>query len=77
MSLKVVLFSIIYFFGSTILIFIGVEWLRGLSEAVHVQNPARYFFYLNIGASALALTALLHIFCGLLTAFLYLRGKTS
>jgi hypothetical protein len=51
MSPRVVLFSLSYFFGSTVLLFLGVEW------------------------SALAVNALLHILCGFLTAFLYLKGN--
>lgn len=76
-SPKLVLFSLTYFFGSTIFMFMGVEWLSGLSQAYWRQRPESDIFALNIGASALGLNALLHIICGLLTAFLYLRGRTS
>lgn len=74
MSLRFVLFSLSYFFGSTVFIFIGVEWLI---DVARVRALEGHSFYLNIGASALALAALLHVICGLLTALLYLRGQMS
>ena len=77
MSPRLVLISLTYFFGSTVVLFIGVEWLGGLSRDYWRQNPGVSVFALNIGASALGLNALLHIICGLLTVFLYLRGSTS
>jgi len=70
MSPKFVLYSLLYFFGSTIFLFMGVEWLRGLARVTDGKP-----FILNIAASALALNALLHILCGFLTALLYLRGR--
>lgn len=75
MSPRVVLFSLSYFFGSTVLLFLGVEWLSGLSREYHLQQLPGQVFYLNVGASALAVNALLHILCGFLTAFLYLKGN--
>jgi len=77
MSPRLVLISLTYFFGSTIVLFIGVEYLSGISQDYWRQNPGVSVFALNIGASALGLNALLHIICGLLTALLYLRGRSS
>lgn len=77
MSSRLVAISLTYFFGSTIILFIGVEWLGGLSRDYWRQNPGVSVFALNVGASALGLNALLHIVCGVLTAFLYLRGSSS
>lgn len=74
MSLRVVLYSLSYFFGSTIFLFMGVEWLTDVASA---RAQGGQSFYLNIGASALALAALLNLICGILTVFLYLRGQTS
>jgi biotin transporter BioY len=74
MSLRFVLVCLLYFFGSTIFLYIGVEWLSGLAR---MRTQEGLPFYLNIGASALALTAVLHIFSGLITAFLYVRGQMS
>jgi hypothetical protein len=74
MSLKFVLYTLFYFFGSTIILSIGVEWLMDLARS---RAQAGTAFYLNIGASALALNAILHIFCGFLTALLYLKGRIS
>ncbi len=73
-SLKTVLLSLIYFFGSTIPLFIGVEWL--MQVAIQRLQGAQSF-YLNIGASAFALTALLNICCGFLTIGLYVKGLRS
>lgn len=50
----------------------GVQWL---SELALVRTQEGMPFYLNIGASALALTAVLHILCSFLTVLLYLRGR--
>jgi len=77
MSLKSMLYSLFYFFGSTIFIFMVIGWLTGLSRTTYIQFPGRYAFALNIGASALAMNGILHIFCGFLTAFLYLKGRIS
>lgn len=74
MSLKVVLYSLFYFFGSTIFLFMGVEWL---TEVARTRTQGGQSFYLNIGASALALAALLNLLCGFLTVFLYLKGQIS
>jgi hypothetical protein len=74
MSLRFVLQSLLYFWGSTIFLFMGVNWLTDVAIS-RTQGGER--FYLNIGASALALAALLNILCGFLTAFLYVRGQTS
>jgi len=71
MSLKFVLFSLLYFFGSTLLFIVGSDWLSGLARVPVDGVP----YFLNIGASALALAALLHICCGFLTSFMYLRGR--
>jgi len=73
MSPKVACGSLLYFFGSTILLFMGVEWLSDLARVPADGIP----FYLNVGASVLALNAALHVFCGLLTAFIYLRRRLS
>ncbi|MCK4830331.1 hypothetical protein KA005_82195 [bacterium] len=77
MSLKSVLYSLLYFFGSTAFIFIVIEWLTGLSRTEYINLPGRYAFALNIGAGALAMNGVLHIFCGFLTAVLYLKGRIS
>ena len=74
MSLKVVLYSLLYFFGSTIPLFMGVEWL---TEVARARTQGGQSFYLNIGASALALAALLNLICGFLTVFLYVKGQIS
>jgi hypothetical protein len=68
-SLRFALFSVFYFFGSIIFLYMGIEWLSSLAH----PTP----FYLIIGASALALNILLHVFCGFITAFLYLKGRMS
>lgn len=73
-SPKVVVFSLIYFFGTTVPLVLGVEWLSEVASQRAAQGQA---FYLNIGASALALNAVLHILCGLLAIFLYVRGRMS
>lgn len=73
-SPRVVVLSVTYFFGTTVPLFLGVEWLTGVARQRTLQGQA---FYLNIGASALALNALLHILCGLLAVFLYVRGYMS
>jgi len=74
MSLRFVLQSLLYFWGSTIFLFMGVNWLTDVAIS---RTQGGEGFYLNIGASALALAALLNILCGFLTAFLYVRGQTS
>jgi len=74
MSLKVVLYSLFYFFGSTIPLFMGVEWL---TEVALMRAQGDQSFFLNIGASALAMAALLNLLCGSLTIFLYLKGQIS
>ncbi|NIU39744.1 hypothetical protein GWN65_07180 [Candidatus Bathyarchaeota archaeon] len=74
MSLRFVLSSLVYFFGSTVLLFMGVEWLTGIALAQTGQNIG---FYLNIGAAALALTAVLNVFSGFITGLLYVRGQMS
>ncbi len=74
MSLRFVLSSLVYFFGSTVLLFMGVEWLTGVALA---QTGRDIAFYLNIGAAALALTAVLNIFSGFITGLLYVRGQMS
>jgi len=74
MSLRFVLQSLLYFWGSTIFLFMGVNWLTDVAIS---RTHGGEVFYLNIGASALALTALLNILCGFLTVFLYVRGQTS
>lgn len=71
MSLKFVLCSLFYFFGSTIILLIGSEWVSGLARVPMDGVP----YFLNVGAGALSLAALLHIGCGFLTAFMYLRGR--
>lgn len=73
MPTKFVVVTLLYFFGSAAILFFGVEWLSGLARVDMNGIP----YYLNIGASGLALNALLHISCGILTALLYLRGQMS
>jgi len=73
MSPKVVGGSLLYFFGSTILLFMGAQWLSDLAR-VPMDGIQ---FHLNVGAAVLALNATLHVFCGLLTAFIYLRRRIS
>ena len=74
MSLKFALFSLLYFFGSTIFLVIGVQWLNDLARIpVNGGTP----FFLNMGASVLALNSLLHAFCGFLVAFVYVKGELS
>ena len=74
MSLRFVLLSLLYFFGTTVLLFMGVEWM---TEIARLRAQGGQAFYLNIGASALALNALLHVFCGLLAISLYVKGQIS
>lgn len=73
-SPKVVVLSVAYFFGTTVPLVLGVEWLTEVARQRTVQGQP---FYLNIGASALALNALLHVSCGFLAIFLYVRGYMS
>lgn len=75
MSPKVAVISLVYFFGSAFLLFRGVQWLSDLARVP--ADGGGIPFYLNIGASVLALNALLHVSCGLLTAFIYLRRQIS
>lgn len=70
---KFVAATLLYFFGSASILFVGVEWLSGLSRIDMNGTP----YYLNIGASGLALNALLHVSCGVLTALIYIRGQIS
>jgi hypothetical protein len=74
-SIKTVLLSLLYFFGSTIPMFYGVEWLMEVARDRAAQGSQA--FYLNIGASGLALSAFLNICCGLLTIGLYVKGLRS
>ena len=73
-SIRTVLLSLLYFFGSTIPLFWGVEWSMEIARERALGPQA---FYLNIGASGLALAAFLNICCGLLTLGLYLKGLRS
>ncbi|MFQ6127063.1 MAG: hypothetical protein ACE5R6_21005 [Candidatus Heimdallarchaeota archaeon] len=66
-----VLGSLFYFFGSTIFLFIGSEWLSELARVPMDGMP----FFLNIGAASLMLCVILHIFCGFLVSLIYLRDK--
>ncbi|UCG44891.1 MAG: hypothetical protein JSV58_05735 [Candidatus Bathyarchaeota archaeon] len=74
MSLRAVLLSSLYFFGSAGIIFWGIDWLTKVALA-RTQGGASFF--LNIGASALALAGSLNIVCGAITLFLYVRGQMS
>lgn len=74
MSMRVVLLSSLYFFGSAILIFLGVDWLTQVALS-RAEGGASFF--LNIGASAFALAGFLNILCGFITVFLYVRGQVS
>lgn len=76
MSRKVVLLSLCYFFGSPIFLIMGVDWL---TEQVlrSTPRPGLSPFTLNIGASALGFTAVLNVFCGFITAYLYLKGSLT
>jgi hypothetical protein len=73
MSPKVAGGSLVYFFGSTILLLIGVEWLSDLASVPADGMP----FYLRVGASVLALNAALNVFCGFLVVFIFFRNKLS
>lgn len=73
-SLRVLLSSLIYSFGSAIFLFTGVDWFYALA---HVRLQRGMPFYLYVGTSALGMTLIMHVLCGCLTAFLYLRGKRS
>jgi len=73
-SIKTVLLSLLYFFGSTIPLIWGVEWSMAVARERALGPEA---FYLNIGASGLALSAFLNICCGLLTIGLYVKGLRS
>ena len=68
---KFVLGSLVYFFGSTIFLFMGSEWLRDLARVPVDGIP----FFLNIGAGSLLLSVILHIFCGSLVTLIYLRDR--
>jgi len=74
LSLRLVICSLVYFFGSTILLFKGTEWVGAMARTATASGGFSPF-QLNIGASALGFTALLHVSCGILTAFLYLQGE--
>jgi len=73
-SLKTVLLSLLYFFGSAIPLFMGVNWLMQIAIE---RLQGTQSFYLNVGASTFALAALLNIFCGILTVGLYVKGLRS
>lgn len=75
MSPKFALCSFFYFFGSTVFLFMGVEWLTDVARVV--RAPVSQPYFLSVGAIALGFTALLNLFCGFLTAFLYLREQVS
>lgn len=77
MSRKVVLLSLCYFFGSPIFLIMGVDWLTEQVLHVSTQRPGLSPFTLNIGASALGFTAVLNVFCGFITAYLYLKGSLT
>ena len=77
MSLKVVLCGLFYFFGSPIFLFMGVAWLTEQVLLIRTQRPSLSPFTLNIGASALGFAAVLNIFCGFVTAYLYLKGNLT
>lgn len=71
MSRRFVLSSLLYFFGSTVFLVKGSDWLSDLA-----RTPMDgLLFSLQIGAAALTLSAILHAFCGFVTAVLYLRGR--
>jgi hypothetical protein len=76
-SLKFVVFSLFYFLGSPIFLIMGVDWLTEQALLIQTQRPGLSPFSLNIGASALAFTAVLNIFCGIVTVYLYLRGNLT
>jgi hypothetical protein len=69
-STKVTLGSLVYFFGSAALCYVGVNWLIGIAQARYAE---RLVFYLNIGASAMGITFLLHVSFGFLIVFLFWR----
>lgn len=73
MSPKVAGGSAVYFFGSTILLFFGMQWLNDLASVPADGLP----FYLRVGAAVLALNSVLHVFCGLLVVFIFVRNKLS
>jgi hypothetical protein len=68
---RFVLWSLFYFFGSAIPLFMGSEWLSHLARVPIDGKP----FFLNIGASALILNVVLHIFCGFLVVLIYLKDR--
>lgn len=76
-SRKIVLLSLFYFFGSPIFLFMGVGWLTEQILIIRTQQPSLSPFSLNIGASALGFAAVLNVFCGLVTAYLYLKGNLT
>jgi hypothetical protein len=73
-SIRTVLLSLLYFFGSMIPLFWGVEWSMEIARQ-RAQGPEA--FYLNISASGLALAAFLNLCCGVLTIGLYVKGLRS
>jgi hypothetical protein len=76
LSNKVVAGSLLYFFGSTVVLFQGAQLVSEIAHTAISSSQAGFSpFQLNIGATALGFTALLHILCGALTAFLYLQGR--
>lgn len=68
---RYVLLSLGYFFGSTVFLFTGSYWLSDLARVPIDGTP----LFLNIGASALMLSVILHIFCGSIVALIYLRDR--
>lgn len=75
MSPKFALCSLFYFFGSTVFLFMGVEWLADVARVARASASQPYF--MSVGAIALGFTALLNLFCGFLTAFLCFREQRS
>jgi len=73
-SIRTVLLSLLYFFGSMIPLFWGVEWSM---EIARQRAQGQEAFYLNISASGLALAAFLNLCCGVLTIGLYVKGLRS
>jgi len=73
MSLRFVASSFVFFAASSFILFKGVEWFSELAR-IRTETGA---FYLNIGASGLALTALFYIFSGFITVALYLKGQIT
>lgn len=74
MSLKFVTSSLVFFSVSSFVLFKGVEWF---SELARMRTETGTAFYLNIGASGLALTAIFYAFSGFITVALYLKGQIT